>query len=326
MWNEITEIGGFLLRWKFLTLLTLWLAEHVVAWAAWPGVHAVSNIQFFRSTFVKFQDLKRQHEQLLEGFRRVELMMRKKPSQTRSVASSTDEASVSNPFHSSAVVALAPGSGTSTLCALLCIACRTRKSLEEVYRDYAARLPYDFHFTAKQIISFLGFPDEDDDFVDLDRVFADPPRHLAQDVSMWIEGFNRGISDDVLYRSLLVRYYDSLEKKPRVVLTNIVAGVTLPLLCCKLPLDELRIRWRKRTSQDDVGTQRLKLNLWERVWNDFPGTQIENEALIRFLSVQFCRFKDLLAGYIEAESGLDPDLNKRTFEFLCDLLLSPRYT
>ena len=90
-WNEIVEIGGFLLRWKFLTLLTLWLAEHVVAWAAWPSVHAVSNVKFFRSTFVKFQDLKRQHEQLLEGFRRVELMMRKKPSQTRSVASSRKE-------------------------------------------------------------------------------------------------------------------------------------------------------------------------------------------------------------------------------------------
>ena len=234
--------------------------------------------------------------------------------------------SVLNPFHSSAVVALAPRSGKSTLCALLCIACRTRRSLEEVYRDYAARLPHDFHFTAKQIISFLGFPDEDDDFVDLDQVFADPPRHLAQDVLMWMEGFNKGIVDDVLYRDLLVRYYDSLERKPRVVFTNVVAGVTLPLLCCKLPLDELRIRWRKRTSQDDVETQRQKLDLWERVWNEFPRTQIENEALIRFLSVQFCRFKDLLAGYIEVESGLDPDLNERTLESLRDLLLSPRYT
>ncbi|CAE7633060.1 unnamed protein product [Symbiodinium sp. CCMP2592] len=189
------------------------------------------------------------------------------------------------------LVALAPGTGKSTLTALLNEALRRKVDPKQFVEYHLDRLPKSVHYNAEALREFLGFPaPEFVYFADADSVFDSPDTYWRSRA----ENYTR-ITEQTGYRpppgayeELILDFWEQAQASqlPQVLLCNDYGDEEAPwfTLRAKLPLKEAERRWRGRVPADMPDEQaKPKIDRWRRAWHDLPADVLHFSDIVETL-------------------------------------------
>ncbi|CAE7393905.1 unnamed protein product [Symbiodinium natans] len=197
------------------------------------------------------------------------------------------------------LVALAPGTGKSTLTVLLNEALARKVDPMQFIELSIARLPKSLHYTAETLREVLGFgPPAFQYFADADAVFELPDPQWKPRVDKL-----RQIVDTVgqmppgAYEEIVLDFWEQVQpaELPQILLMNDYGCEKAPwfTLRAKLPLKEMESRWRGRLAPDMSKDQAENaVRRWRRGWCNLFGKVLGFseivEALVSLLATTDC--------------------------------------
>ena len=189
------------------------------------------------------------------------------------------------------LVALAPGTGKSTLTALLNEALRRKVDPKPFVEYHLDRLPKSVHYNAEALREFLGFPPPEFlYFGDADSVFNSPDPYWRTRVENYetIAEQSRFRPPPGVYEELILDFWEQAQASqlPQVLLCNDYGDEEAPwfTLRAKLSLKEAERRWRGRVPPDMPEEQaKPKIDRWRRAWHDLPADVLSFSDIVETL-------------------------------------------
>ena len=188
------------------------------------------------------------------------------------------------------LVALAPGTGKSTLAVLLNEAFERNVDPVEFVQLHIGKLPKLAHYSGEKLREVMGFaPPAVWYFADADVVFdsSDPYwKTRIEEASMnQAQAVRRPLG---AYEEIVLDFWEQVEPSqlPRVLLMNFYGGEQAPwfALRAKLPFKEMEGRWRGRISPDVPEHEaEIKIRRWRSAWHDLPGDVLDFSEIVHVL-------------------------------------------
>ena len=187
-------------------------------------------------------------------------------------------------------MALAPGTGKSTLTALLNEALARKAEPMRFVEYHLEKLPRSVHYNAEGLREFLGFlPPEVLYFADADSVHDSPDPYWRQRVeNLRLMTEKTGYRPLGAYEELILDFWEQAQPSqiPKVLLCNNYGGEEAPwfTLRAKLPCKETERRWRGRIAPDMPEDQVERVfRRQRRAWHDLAGDVLSYSDIVQAL-------------------------------------------
>ena len=188
------------------------------------------------------------------------------------------------------LVALAPGTGKSTLTVLLNEALARKVDPLQFVELHIRRLPRSLHYTAETLREVLGFaPPVCQYFADADAAFESPdPRWRLRVEKLRVIAQTSGRMPLGAYEEMILDFWEQVPaaQLPQILLMDDYGLEEAPWLTlrAKLPLKEMDSRWRGRISPEMSGDQAENVVCrWRRAWHNLFGEVLDFDEIVQSL-------------------------------------------